>query len=235
MISRDQSLRLQGVRSKYKYFTMEELSTVMGAIAMRKIGSKRTVNYMKRYELLFKVLLYTGARIDEVLPARDLAYKRKVKTKKGVRTRTVEALNTSGLRPMDFDLETGVVHLLTLKQRGHNESRTIPLRPELKDAFQGYLLEFGIPMRSEAPLFPMRRQTVEHFMEDLGKSIGIEIHPHKFRHTFGHIAARSGMYPGTLKEWMGHSNIGNTMIYFKVTGEQTREEMGRMRFGDGID
>lgn len=235
MISREQSLRLQNPNSKYPYFRTDEVELLWNALIKRKVGAKRTINYVKRYEFLCKVLLYTGARIDEVLPARDFSYKRKVKTKKGIRTRTVNALNTSGLRPKDFDLETGVVHMITLKQKGENESRSIPIRPELRDAFQSYLLEYGIPVRSEVPLFPMRRQTVEDWLKALGEEIGVRIHPHKFRHTFGHTAARSGIYPGTLKEWMGHSNIGNTMVYFKVTGEQTRAEMMQMKFGESID
>ena len=88
MISRENSLRLQGAKSRYQYFRSDELASLLNAIELKKIGAVRTVNYVKRYEFLVKVLLYTGARIDEVLPARDIAYKRKVKTKKGPRKRT---------------------------------------------------------------------------------------------------------------------------------------------------
>lgn len=233
MVSRSESLRVQTASSKYQYFLMDELEQIKAAIEMKKISSKRTINYVKRYELLIKVLLYTGARIDEVLPARDREYKRKVKLKKGVRTRTVNALNTAGIRPKDFDFESNVIHMLTLKQKEEDDSmRTIPLRPELKDAIQGYMLDYGIAKDSDMPFFPMRRQTAEDWFKDLGNEIGLHIHPHKFRHTFGHIAARSGIYPGTLKTWLGHSNISNTMKYYQVSGEETKADMARMKFSN---
>lgn len=236
MISREQAIRIQSPQSNYKYFRQDELALIFSEMERRVISNVRREKYTRRYRLLINVLYYTGARIDEVLPARDRPYKRMIKKgKKKGRKATIGALNTSGLRPRDFDFDSDVVHMINLKQRGGKDNKTVPLTPQLKEAVQSYLLWFGISSKSEEPLFPQRRQTVENYLNDMGDLLNMKIHPHKFRHTFGHTAARSGVFPATLKKWMGHRSISNTMIYYEISGEETRAEMSKMRFINWAD
>ncbi|MCL5062664.1 MAG: tyrosine-type recombinase/integrase [Nitrospiraceae bacterium] len=44
-------------------------------------------------------------------------------------------------------------------------------------------------------------------------------HPHTFWHSF---AVLSGMPILVIKNWLGHSNIQNTLIYMQVLGNDTR-------------
>ena len=230
MISREQAIRSTGPLSKYKYFRQDEIALIFAELERRVTESVRREKYTRRYRLLINVLYHTGARIDEVLPARDKPYKRLMKKgKKKGRKVAINDLNTLGLRPIDFDFESDMVHLITLKQKGR-PPRSVPLSPALKTSVQSYLLWFGIPSKSTDPLFPMRRPTVENWLKKFGPFLDLDIHPHKFRHTFGHTAARSGIYPGTLKKWMGHRSVQNTMVYYDVSGEETKPEMARMKF-----
>lgn len=231
MISREQALRTMAPVSRYKYFRQDEIALIFAEMERLVVENTRREKYTRRYRLLINVLYHTGARIDEVLPARDKPYKRLMKSgKKKGRKIAINELLTTGLRPIDLDFESDMVHLITLKQKGGKMPRSVPMSPALKTAVQSYLLWFGIPSKSTDPLFPMRRQTVENWMKDLGREINLDIHPHKFRHTFGHTAARSGVYPGVLRKWMGHRSIQNTMIYYEVSGEETKSEMAKMKF-----
>lgn len=205
MISRTQAIRSMSPNTPYKFFTQEEMGLILTEMERKVVGNVRMDKYNRRYRLLINVLYHTGARIDEVLPARDQEYKRLIRTgkKKGRKARIAE-LSTSGIRPIDFDFESDMVHLITLKQKGGRPTRSVPMTPALKAAVQSYFLWFGIPLKSMDPLFPMRRPTVENWMRAMGSKLNVDIHPHKFRHTFGHTAARSGVFPGTLRKWMGH-------------------------------
>lgn len=232
MISREQALRLQASETPYKYFREDESALIFAEMERRVTSNVRREKYSRRYRLLVNVFYFTGARIDEVLPARDKSYRRLMrKGKNKGRKVQIKELLTEGLRPIDFDFDSDVIHIITLKQKGEKRARrTLPLPPQLKAAVQSYLLWFGIPSKSKDPLFPMRRNTVEDYLKEMGTELGFRIHPHKFRHTFGHTAARSGIYPGVLKEWMGHRSIENTMVYYKVSGEETKPDMARMKF-----
>ncbi len=195
------SIAVQSMRhdSKIEFFSDDELYQIFEHIKLKIIKDHQKSDYHKRYLLLFKTLLRTGARIDEAL----------------------------ALRPADFNLNINTVSLITLKKRKRT-TRVIPLHPELKDAVMGYFLDNHIDTKNQDPLFPMKRQAVDLYMKKMQKDLGLRIHAHKFRHTFAVKAILSGTPLNVLQQWLGHSSIFTTSIYLDITGMDTSDFMKRM-------
>ena len=189
------------------FFTDEEIAKIFDAIQERAVGDKRHAAYHKRYFLLAKVLLRTGARISEALM----------------------------LKPTDVNLATNTIRLRTLKQGSDKNGirkekyRTIPLHPDLRDAYMQYLLEFNINQKGEDLLFRMKRQPVDRYFKGMEPEMGIKIYAHKFRHTFGVKAMMDNVPLNVVQQWMGHSSIFTTSIYLQITGLDTSQFMERVR------
>ena len=84
MISREQALRTMAPASRYKYFRQDEIALIFAEMERLVVENTRREKYTRRYRLLINVLYHTGARIDEVLPARDKPYKRLMKSESPV-------------------------------------------------------------------------------------------------------------------------------------------------------
>jgi integrase/recombinase XerD len=93
------------------------------------------------------------------------------------------------LRISDVNLENGEVYIRPFHVK-KTHSRTTYLGKVARKAVWRYLVERG-QTRTDDPLFvttadkPMTRQRVLNLLSRLGKSVGImNVHPHRFRHTF---------------------------------------------------
>ena len=195
------SLKLQSARKKnaIEFFTDDEIMEMQSWILNKIHENNRRSNYHRRYFLLFKTLLWTGGRIDEILL----------------------------IRPTDIHLEINAIDMVTLK-RHRPVTRTIPLHRDLKDAVMGYFIEFHVEMRSEERLFSMSRQSVDLYLKRMQRDLGFKIHAHKFRHTFGVKAIMNHVPLAVLQEWLGHSSIFTTSIYTEITGMDTSQFMANM-------
>lgn len=70
-------------------------------------------------------------------------------------------------------------------------------------------------------LVAVTRQSVGQGMKRAATAAGIapsRAHPHAFRHTYGRHAILSGVPINVLQQWMGHTQLSNTMIYVKLAG-----------------
>ena len=161
---------------KVDYFTEQE--TVEIARRIGPSGDRIHKAERKRFLLLYKFLLRTGARVSEVL------------------------LTT----PRDVDLNLNVVRLTTLKKKkGKNREpprRTVNLHQDLRDTYMQYLLEAHIEQGSTERLFPMTRQRVDKFFKSIC-SPDIKFHAHKLRHTFAVNAVKAGIPLNVLQAWLG--------------------------------
>lgn len=63
---------------------------------------------------------------------------------------------------------------------------------------------------------------VERRFRQIGKKLGIECHPHKFRRTFATTLIRKEVPIEQVKEMMGHANMDTTMIYTVIDQEQIK-------------
>jgi len=187
-------------RIPLEFFSDDEINEMQLWIMNKVQENKRRANYHKRYLLLFKTLLWTGARIDEAL----------------------------AIRPADIHLDINVIDLITLKRR-RPKMRAIPLHRDLKDAIMSYFIEFHMDMRSQEKIFPMSRQAVDLYLKRMQRDLGLKIHAHKFRHTFGVKAIMNHVPLSVLQEWLGHSSIFTTSIYTQITGMDTSQFMENMR------
>jgi integrase len=182
------------------FFSDDEIFAMQSWIQGKIQQNKKRASYHKRYFLLFKTLLWTGARIDEAL----------------------------AIRPIDVHFDINTIDLITLK-KSRPVIRTIPLHRELKDAFMTYFIDLKIDPKSQERIFPMRRQAVDLYFKRMQRDLGFRIHAHKFRHTFGVKAIINHVPLSVLQEWLGHSSIFTTSIYTQITGMDTSQFMNQMK------
>ncbi|MEM3265516.1 MAG: site-specific integrase [Thermoplasmata archaeon] len=182
-----------------EFFSDEDLTMIFDFIKNKIETDKKKSDYHRRYLLLCKTLLRTGARIDEALQ----------------------------LKPSDINLDLNTITLITLKKR-KDSKRTIPLHPELKDHIMNYFLNFNISPRSQELIFSMKRQAVDLYFKKMQNQLNIRIHAHKFRHTFGVRAVLDHVPLSVLQEWLGHSSIFTTSIYTQITGMNTNMFMNQI-------
>jgi site-specific recombinase XerD len=152
------------------------------------------VTHDDRYRLLFELLWRTGMRVSEAL----------------------------SLTPSHFDFYTKVVVVPTLKRRGR-PTRIIPIADDLLYWVRSYIEEFCILPHQR--LFSVTRQAVFDAVEKsckLAELYDDRAHPHTFRHSFAVHCVLSGVPLVVLNEWLGHADIRNTLIYTKVTAQDTR-------------
>jgi len=147
--------------------------------------------------LFIQTLAWTGARVSEVL----------------------------AICPASFQLERGLVSLVTLKRR-KLLVREVPLPSNLLTKLDR---RFGLrsmqsePLESRSRLWPWHRVTawrlVKSVMEEAGLA-GPAACPRGFRHGFGVAALQAGVPITLLQRWLGHAKLTTTAIYTQVSGPE---------------
>jgi len=64
--------------------------------------------------------------------------------------------------------------------------------------------------------------TIEKIVRDLGRSVGVAAHPHKFRRTGATFALRAGMPIEQVSKILGHANLSVTQVYLDLHEEDIR-------------
>lgn len=150
--------------------------------------------------LFAMTLAWTGARISEVL----------------------------ALRPSSFQVERGVVAIVTLKRRRF-AVREVPIPPALMAALDRH---FEITKRQRSSdaaserLWQCSRTTAWRLIKQvMGKAgvIGRQACPRGLRHAFGIGTMQSGVPINLTQMWLGHASISTTAIYAAACGP---EEIG---------
>lgn len=72
------------------------------------------------------------------------------------------------------------------------------------------------------PYSRLKINSVERLIRDIGKNLGIELHPHKFRRTAATMAIDKGMPIEQVKELLGHEKIDTTMAYAMVKQQNVK-------------
>ena len=219
-VVRNTAIRSVQPSIKVKFFSEDELAKIFDYVKLKIVEDPRKENYHKRYLLLLKVLLRTGARIEEIVP-----YDRPARVDKKGASHPAE--HHPGLRPADLNLQLNTIKILTLKKR-KKEYRILPLHPDLKDSMMQYFLEFHVDTKSEHSLFPIRRQSVDEYLEKMENNVGFGMNAHKFRHTFAVKGLLDGVLINVLQKWLAHSSLIMTSVYADVLGMDTLEFMKRV-------
>ena len=182
-----------------KYFTMPEIKTLTG-------GAENLF-----YKLIFLVLYETGARVSESI----------------------------NIKFGDIEPDTLRVKVLTLKQRRKGQ---IYRYLKISDNLISLLLQHRLKnnFSNEDYIFTNKslnkRITIQgiNFIvkKEVSRLLGggdytKKAHPHTFRHSRAIHLLDSGMNIMLLKNFLGHSNISNTLIYLKYSNRDMAEAVDR--------
>lgn len=147
-----------------------------------------------RDKLIISVLWQTGLRVGELL----------------------------SLQREDVDFYSQTVRTITEKRKRHR--RIIPISSALAGELAKWIADKKIADRDS--LFKLTRFRVYQIVRGACLKADIDrkrSHPHTFRHSFAINCVKQGTPVLVLNEWLGHSNVDNTLIYTKILAQDSRE------------
>jgi integrase/recombinase XerD len=153
---------------------------------------------LPRSQALFALtLVWTGARVSEVL-----------------------ALTASS-----FQIESGIVAVVTLKRRGHH-FRELRLPPGLMTALNRHF-RLSVLQRDvsqyDRRLWPWHRVTAWRIIKGVMRRssvAGRQACPRGLRHAFGVGSLQAGVPLNLAQRWLGHARISTTAIYAAASGPE---------------
>lgn len=147
-------------------------------------------------------------------------------------TTGIRASECEGIRVKDIDLERRQIRI---KGKGGHERR-VNLNDEVTAAIRNYLDCRKHPSKDQY-LFLVRTENrltrwriYERVRFYLKRSrIFKNISPHRLRHSFATHMIKVGTNIVVLKELLGHRCLTSTMRYVRISGEQLREAIGKLK------
>ena len=132
----------------------------------------------------------------------------------------------AGVLLSDIDWENNAVHL---RNRKGGKEGVVYFNDEAKVSIKAYLEKRGyispaLWTSEKAPHQQLKSHAIENIIKKAGERVGIEVFPHKLRHTFATIGLRNGMPLDKLQALMGHANPRTTLIYAKQDSSQLHME-----------
>ena len=180
-------LTLYDKNRQRKYLNQTERQSFLDAIRHLNDPWKRAFHL---------TLLYTGARISEVLE----------------------------LRAQDIDAGDGCLVFETLKQRGDYLPRALPVAPELISDLSVIIDHDGL--RPKDRIWTFRRETgwrnVKKVMEKIGVT-GVRATPTGLRHAYAVSLSMRGIALPHIQAAMGHKSPKTTAIYLGIMGDELRQ------------
>lgn len=164
------------------------------------------MSMLPRSQALFALTLaWTGARVSEVL----------------------------ALTPSSFQIESGVVAIVTLKRRGHYV-REVPIPPELMAALNRHFKISALQRDEQSAcrrLWPWHRVTAWRIIKQVMRHssvTGRQACPRGLRHAFGVGSLQVGVPLNLAQRWLGHARISTTAIYAAACGPEEIEIARRL-------
>ncbi len=152
---------------------------------------------------LCMTLAYTGCRISEALE----------------------------LTPEHIDLSAKAVRFRTLKQRGKDVYRLVPVPDDYLDAMKlvhAIQKQRRLKKGKAALLWPISRTAAWKHVKAVMKAADIEgehATPKGLRHGFGVRMAQKTRNPRLIQKLLGHKYLETTAIYMDLVGEEERAEV----------
>lgn len=160
-------------------------------------------NEDKLLKTIIIIMISTGLRSSEILSIR----RDNIMVEREKRTFGLDILLKDGVNSED-------IAYIRVKGKGDKE-REVPItgRPLeiLIDYLKGHNFEY---------IFPISYHMLWRRIRELGREIGIDIHPHKFRHTAATMALQAGAELRIIQELLGHASPITTSRYAKVGQKQ---------------
>lgn len=166
------------------------------------------------YKLIFLLLYETAARVSEA----------------------------ANVKFGDIEPDTLRIKLLTLKQRRRGQIyrylkisdrlMSILLQYRLKNGFtdEDYVFSYTFGLKPAVRRITVRgiqALTRKEVVRILGPACKDKAHPHVFRHSRAVHLLDAGMNIMLLKNFLGHSNISNTLIYLKYSNKDMIEAIDK--------
>lgn len=215
------------------YLEPEEVSRLEGAVEYSRDG------------LLIRLLFRLGCRISEALgiAVDDIDFKQGTVTIQHLKARvklTCPYCHTRLSKTARFCPGCGqAVEKAVCEEQEHRRLRTLPVDRETLDMLRDYI-DRGGPVSSNGKqlLFGINRHRAWQIVKECSIKAGLprlinpetgKVHyvsPHRLRDGFAVYAVKrndSGDGLRMLQEHLGHANIGTTMKYRKVAGEEHKE------------
>ena len=194
------------VRSKKSYFDNEDIKFFTVAEFNRLIDGIDNLFYKMAIMLIYE----TGARIEE---ARNIKFS-------------------------DIDSSNGRIKILTLKQRKKGQ---IYRYLKISDKLLAMILHSQLSNKSGDNDFVLARESgktaitkmgfslmlKKYVKETLGQEYLNRAHPHALRHSRAIHLLDAGMNIKLLQNFLGHSNIINTLIYLKYSNKDLYEAIDK--------
>ncbi|GAB6072526.1 site-specific tyrosine recombinase XerD [Venenivibrio stagnispumantis] len=150
-------------------------------------------------KVIISMMLTTGIRSSELLNIK----RKNIILYRENQTYSIDYAINNGLKEND-------VAFIKIKGKGDKE-RDIPISGKTLEILIEYLKE--IPFED---IFPISYYSLWRRIKNIGKSLGIELHPHKLRHTAATMALKSGTELRIIQELLGHASPTTTARYAKV-------------------
>lgn len=199
---------LRNIKSFFSWCTMEEYvpknvtlkvtkikadGKVKKALTETEIEMLRSAAADLRTKALIEVMLSTACRVSEI----------------------------SGM-----DIEDIREDELTVLGKG-NKERVVYLNAKAQFAIDQYLESRAdsnpaLFVSLNRPYHRLKASGIEIIFRELGRSLGIESNPHKFRRTAATMALNRGMPLEQVQQMLGHEDPGTTLIYAKTASENLK-------------
>lgn len=126
----------------------------------------------------------------------------------------------AGLTPRDI-LQGQYVRVIG---KGDKE-RVVPFQAEAKRLLSDWLkVRAALDEPEDAPLFRLNRHGIVSLVRRLKRAAGVDVYPHKVRHTCATKLVRNRVDISHVKEILGHSSIVVTEGYLSLSREDLRDK-----------
>ncbi|WP_297469834.1 site-specific tyrosine recombinase/integron integrase [Thermococcus sp.] len=141
------------------------------------------------------------------------------------------------LKKDDVDIER---NLLVVRGGKGAKDRVVPIPAFLSDAIREYLerredeSEYLLVEERRRKKDRLSPKTVWYLLKKYGNRAGVEVTPHRLRHSFATHMLERGVDIRAIQELLGHSNLSTTQIYTKVTVEHLKKAQEKAKLIEGL-
>ena len=178
-------------------FSADEVPNKKRPKHLPKVLSKETIRLLidsasnLKHKLIIKFFYSTGIRLNELI----------------------------NLKRSDIDFDRNIVNIR--KGKGKKDRITIiseSLRLDLLKYYSKTIFKTAFVFEGYKGKYS--KKAVQAVLKDIGKKVGINLHPHMLRHSFATHLLESGTDIRLIQKLLGHSDISTTQIYTKISKKE---------------
>ena len=125
------------------------------------------------------------------------------------------------LKKEDINLEDGVARIYG---KGRKE-REVVLSDRCLEALRGSFQSETDFILFNQQMEPLNSRSVFRMLKQIGKTAGLNVHPHLLRHSFATNLRRKGADLLIIRDALGHSSVSTTELYSHISGQEYQSKM----------